>query len=71
MDTCVRASLPLSFQLVLDIHQPVILCHPLAPGRSTGLQVASPETHGQVCDEIVRGLARTMRYEDVPAKLGA
>ncbi len=53
--------------LVLDIHESVVLHNSLSSGWSASLQVASSQTNCQVRDEIIRRLSRAMGDEDTPA----
>ena len=46
-----------SFNLVLNIHQTVILRDSLATAWCTSLQMASPKANSEVCDEIICCLA--------------
>ena len=46
-----------------DLQQPVVLGHAFAAGRSAGLAAAAAGADGQVGDEVVLGLARSVRDE--------
>ena len=56
----IQTSLTVSPNLLLNIHEPVILRDPFAPTWGTGLQVTSPNAHGKVCNKVVSGLTRAM-----------
>lgn len=66
MVTRISTGLPRGLQLLLDVHEAVVLCNALAAARRPGLQVAGPQPDGQVCDEVVRGLPGAMGDEDAP-----
>lgn len=44
-------------ELVLNVHQAIVLGDSLTAGRRTGLEVTSPHSHSQVCDEVVGSLS--------------
>ena len=54
--------------LILNIHQAVILGDPLPAARTSRFQVARPQPHGQIGNEVIGRLAGSVRDEDAPAQ---
>src|SRR5712691_5327811 len=54
-------------KLCLDLHQPVILCHPLAARRRAALDHPAAHGHDKVRDGRVLGFTRAVRHHCCPA----
>jgi len=65
--TSILDFLSLGADLILDIHEAVILRDSLSPSRCTRLQVPGPETNGQVGDKVIDSFAGAVGDEDTPA----
>lgn len=56
-----------SLELILDVHQPIVLDNPLSPARAARFEMPRAQPDREVRDEIVRRLSRPVRDEDAPA----
>ena len=54
-------------QLVLDLHETVVLGDTLSSGHGAGLDHGRAQSYRQICDGCILGLARTMGYHVHPA----
>jgi hypothetical protein len=53
-------------QLLLYIHEPIVLHYTFSATWSSALQMPRPQCHGQVCNEIIRCLSASVAHEDTP-----
>lgn len=68
LSASVQAGLSFGLEFRLDVHKSIVLSYSLPTARRARLQVPGSKTHNDICNEVIRGFTRPVRYKNTPAK---